>query len=127
MQRSKLLALTFLAAALLIGGAVGFTVDRMLVGDRACASHDRQSMRERMMTDLNLTAEQRVTFDSLLEKRHIDMSAIMDPLRPQLDSVREQTRVEIARMLDDRQRARYEQMLEEAKRARERREAEGKR
>ncbi len=127
MQRSKLLALSFLAAALLIGGAVGFTVDRMLVGERKCTSQDRQSMRERMMTDLNLTAEQRVTFDSLLEKRHTDMSAVMDPLRPQLDSIREQTRVEIARILDDHQRARYQKMLDEARLARERREAEGRR
>jgi hypothetical protein len=123
MQRSKLLALTFLAAALLIGGAVGFTVDRMMAGERSCAPGDRQSMRERMAADLSLTAAQRVTFDSLLENRHHEMNAVMEPVRPQLDSIRQQTRVEIARMLDDGQRVRYEQMLEEARVAREKREA----
>lgn len=123
MQRSKTLALSFLAGALLIGGALGFTVDRVFVGDRACEKRgDRMAMRERMAADLGLTTAQRAAVDSLLEKRHADMDAIMSQVRPQLDSVRTQARVDIANLLDDRQKARYERMLEEAKAARERRE-----
>ncbi len=125
MQRSKLLALSFLAAAVVIGGALGFTADRVFAGERKCMQGDRTAMRERMATDLNLTPAQRVAFDSLLEKRHIDMDAVMEPVRPTLDSIRQQTRVEIARILDDRQRVRYEQMLAEAKAERERRERAG--
>jgi hypothetical protein len=36
MQRSRSLALMFLLGALLVGGALGFTADRVLTGDR-CA------------------------------------------------------------------------------------------
>jgi hypothetical protein len=123
MQRSKLLALSFLAGALLIGGALGFTADRMIGSEKACVRADRQAMRERMAADLNLTPVQRQAFDSLLEKRHSDMDAVMSTVRPQLDSIRQETRQQMARMLDDQQRARYEKMLEEAKAEQARREA----
>lgn len=122
MQRSKLLALSFLAGALLIGGALGFTADRVFAGERSCVRGDRTAMREKMARDLSLTATQRLTVDSLLEKRHHDMSAAMEPIRPRLDSIRQETRVQIARILDERQRVRYEQMLAEVKAERDRRE-----
>lgn len=116
MQRSKTLALAFLLGALLVGGVLGFTADRVMAGERVCMRHDRAAMRAVLAEELGLTPSQRAAVDSLLDKRHRDLTAVMDPIRPRLDSIRENTRVEIARLLDDEQRVRYEKWMA-AKRA----------
>jgi hypothetical protein len=42
MQRSRSLALMFLLGALLVGGALGFTADRMLAGGRCANNGDNR-------------------------------------------------------------------------------------
>ena len=111
MQRSKALALVFLLGTLLVGGVLGFTADRVMTGDRACLRADRAAMRELFARELGLSASQRAAVDSLLDKRHRDMTAVMDPMRPRLDSIRDNTRAEIARLLDADQRARYDRWI----------------
>ncbi|HJU90461.1 MAG TPA: hypothetical protein VJ672_13820 [Gemmatimonadaceae bacterium] len=113
MQRSKALALAFLLGTLLVGGVLGFTADRVMSGDRACSRMDRATMRELLARELSLSPSQRAAVDSLLDKRHRDMTAVMDPVRPRLDSIRDNTRAEIARLLNDDQRARYDRWIAE--------------
>jgi hypothetical protein len=96
MQRSKALALVFLLGTLLVGGVLGFTADRVMTGDRECRRADRAAMRELFARELGLSASQR---------------ADMDPMRPRLDSIRDNTRAEIARLLDADQRARYDRWI----------------
>lgn len=120
MQRSKTLALVFLIGTLIVGGAVGFTVDRLLVRDACRHMTDRKTLRRTLADRLELTPTQRVTVDSILDKRHRDMNAVYDVVRPQiqpqLDSIRAAARVEISKVLDARQQERFQQMIEESKR-----------
>jgi hypothetical protein len=119
-RRSKALALIFLLGTLIVGGAVGFTVDRLLVRNACRDVADRKSLRRTLADRLELTPAQRVAVDSILDKRHRDMNAVYDVVRPQiqpqLDSIRAAARVEIAKLLDARQQTRFQQMIEESKR-----------
>jgi Spy/CpxP family protein refolding chaperone len=119
MGNSKRLALAFLFGALLVGGVLGFTTARVMGGRNTYL--ERPSMNQLLANDLHLTPEQRMQLDSILDRRHRDMSAIMDPVRPQLDSVRERARNEMRRMMTPEQRAAFEQILQqqEAQRAKE--------
>ncbi|HET7585698.1 MAG TPA: hypothetical protein VFK13_12360 [Gemmatimonadaceae bacterium] len=115
MQRSKSVALAFLLGALVVGGGLGFTVDRALLRQSICKEYnDRPSARRRLADELQLTASQRATLDSVLDRRHEQMSTVVRQIRPQMDSVRDRTRQEIARMLNPQQRARFEALIREA-------------
>lgn len=116
MQRSKVLALVFLVGTLVVGGAVGFTVDRLLVKDVCRSASDRVGLREYLGERLDLTLAQRAAVDSILDKRHRDMSAVIAPVRPRLDSIRIAARAEIFKLLDERQRPRFQRLIDESKR-----------
>ncbi|MEJ7810392.1 MAG: hypothetical protein WKG32_08255 [Gemmatimonadaceae bacterium] len=116
MGSSKRLAIVFLVGALLVGASVTYAAERFM-GKTDCArTQDRPGMRERLATDLELSAEQRVLLDSILDRRHHDMTAVMSTVRPQLDSIRTRARGEIARMLNDDQRVVFQRQIEEGKR-----------
>jgi hypothetical protein len=119
-RRSKALALIFLIGTLVVGGAVGFTVDRLLVRNTCRDVADRKTLRRTLADRLELTPTQRVAVDSILDKRHRDMNAVYDVVRPQiqpkLDSIRIAARAEISKLLDARQRVRFLQMIEESQR-----------
>jgi hypothetical protein len=120
MQRSKALALVFLVGTLVVGGAVGFTVDRLLVKDSCKNISDRQAFREQFAERLELTKAQRAAVDSILDKRHRDIKTVVDsvvsPVRPRLDSIRIAARAEIFKLLDERQKPRFQQLIDESKR-----------
>src|SRR5919202_1077180 len=116
MQRSKALALTALVGALIVGGAFGFTGHRVLGRDPCRNPGDRAAMRRFLADELELTPTQRVTVDSILDKRHRDMSAVIAPVKPQLDSIRSAARAEINKLLDEKQRRRFQQLIEDSKR-----------
>jgi len=117
MQRSKTLALLALIGALVVGGAMGFTVDRLVARDACTNGASRQSLQDYLADRLALTAAQRASVDSILDKRHRDMSAVVDPIRPRLDSIRLGARAEIFKVLDPPQRARFQQIIDESQRA----------
>ncbi|MEP6690713.1 MAG: hypothetical protein ABJD07_06115 [Gemmatimonadaceae bacterium] len=109
MHRSKGLALSFLLGALLVGGALGFTADRLVGPHRSART--RVEMRERVARELELTPAQRVAVDSILEKRHRDFEATMAPLQPRLDSIRHKTQQDIRQLLNDGQRQKLDVMM----------------
>src|SRR5918993_4007168 len=111
-RRSKHLAMMFLLGALLVGGALGFTVDRIMVNDRICPPLGAQNaMRARLADDLSLNAAQRVWFDSILDRRNEVFDSIARPVKPQMDSVRRAARAEIRRRLEPAQRERWDEHL----------------
>ncbi len=115
MRKSKSLALGFLLGALVAGGALGFSLDRVLTRPSCDASTDRQAVRAYMASKLQLSPLQRAQVDSLLDNRHREMARIVAPVRPQLDSVREATRVQIKKLLDVGQQRRFQDWVDESK------------
>jgi hypothetical protein len=115
MRKSKSLAAGFLLGTLVCGGALGFSLDRVLTRPACDANTDRQAVRAYMASKLQLSALQRAQVDSLLDIRHREISKIVAPVRPQLDSVREATRVQITRLLDAGQQQRFKDWVDESK------------
>ena len=119
MQRSKQTALMFLLGALLVGGAVGFSADRVILKDQICPKgKDQKGLRARMFNELDLTAEQRASMDSILDERHRQMRALMAPVRPRLDSISEASWAQMTTIMTDAQRAEFERMRREWQAAR---------
>lgn len=111
MERSKNVAFLFLLGALVVGGALGFSADRLMVRDQICPRWASQrGMRTRLNDVLELSAAQRASVDSILDERNRQMTGLLKPIRPQMDSIKEGARAQISRLLDDRQRARFEEM-----------------
>ena len=110
MQQSKNLAIAFLLGAVVVGGALGFTADRMYLRDRISRPEGgRPSLADRLQLD----ATQRARLDSLLDDRHRRMDLVMAPVRPTLDSIKAHTRDEIRLILNPTQRAEFEKVLAE--------------
>lgn len=108
--RSKQLAMFFLLGAVLVGGVLGFTANRVLGTDTCTQATTRKAKRDHFHKELELTAAQRVTVDSLLDRKLAQIATVMSPIQPQLDAISDSTRAQIAKVLTDQQRARFEQM-----------------
>jgi Spy/CpxP family protein refolding chaperone len=104
MQRSKQQALMFLLGAVLVGGALGFSADRVLGHEKA----RHWAGRTRMYDDLALTQEQRQRMDSLLDDRNCQINAVMKPVRTQLDSIKDVAHQQMLQILTPEQQARLE-------------------
>jgi hypothetical protein len=117
MQRSKNLALMFLLGAVLVGGALGFTADRVILGNR-----EKDNSRASFYDELGLSEVQRASFDSILDDRHRKFNELLKPIRPQMDSVRENARDAMRAVLNPEQRERYENILASQRRNSTRRE-----
>jgi Spy/CpxP family protein refolding chaperone len=108
MTRSKQQAMMFLLGAVLVGGALGFSADRVL-NDKP----RNWAPRQRMYEDLALTETQRVTMDSLLDEQNCRVGALMKPVRPRLDSIRSLARQQMAQILTPEQVAKLESRRQE--------------
>ena len=114
MNDSKNLAMMFLLGAFLTGGVLGFTADRYMNRDRVCTSSNSSSAVMDMMTQrLHLSGEQRQTIDSILDQRSKQYRVVMEPVRPRLDSIKENARDQMRRVLSEEQRAEFEALITE--------------
>jgi hypothetical protein len=99
MQRSKQQALMFLLGAVLVGGVLGFSADRVI--------RDRQKHwgpRMNMYNDLKLSETQRARMDSLLDDRNCQIGAVMKPVSPQIDAIKKAAHEEILAIMTPEQR-----------------------
>ncbi len=111
MTRPKSVALAFLLGALLVGGLLGFTVDRVLMQDRIRDSMDQRGLRSRLAQDLSLTGPQSTAVDSILDVRNRRIDDVVAPVRPQMDSIMEVARDEIRALLTADQRSKFEEKV----------------
>lgn len=109
MQRSKQQALMFLLGAMLVGGVLGFSADRLWEKERG----GHWARRARMYDDLALSGIQRARLDSLLDERNCQIRAVMAPVRPQLDSIKSVANRQIMAILTPEQRVKLERRREE--------------
>ena len=111
MQRSKNLAMMFLLGAVLVGGALGFTADRVWMRDAAC--NDPRASRALLYDRLELNGAQRAAWDSILDDRHRQFDSLFKPIKPQMDSIRSRSRAQMRALLTTpEQRARFEAILQ---------------
>ena len=124
MQRSKQQALMFLLGAVLVGGVLGFSAERVM-------SHTDKdhswAARTAMYDDLGLSPAQRAAMDSALDEKKRRVDSLLKPVKPQIDSVRAIARAQFYRIFTSAQRAKFETRVredstrrEQAHRARER-------
>jgi Spy/CpxP family protein refolding chaperone len=104
MQRPKQQALAFLLGAVLVGGVVGFSADRVFRRDDSSVAAKRKAMYD----DLGLQPAQRAAMDSLFDARDCQYDAIFRPIRPALDSLKSATRARMDHILTPKQRLKLE-------------------
>ena len=113
MERPKQQALAFLLGALLVGGVLGFSADRVLRQDELTPAQRRAQFYE----DIGITAQQRPILDSLLDARNCRMDSVVKGFQPKLDSIKKASRAEMDRLLTPDQHARLEaRRMDDAKR-----------
>jgi hypothetical protein len=113
---SKNAALAFLLGAALVGGAFGFTADRLVTRDRICPRWgDEQAMRHRFGDELNLSTAQRAAVDTILTAKHRAIAALVKPIRPELDSISDEATRRIKARLDPDQQVTFDRMYKDMK------------
>ena len=111
MQRSKQQAMMFLLGAVLVGGVLGFSADRVFRADPK-----NWVGRTRMYDDLGLSEAQRVRMDSLLDDRVCQINAVMKPVRPHLDSIKKTAHQQMLQILTTDQQQKLEMRRKEMER-----------
>jgi hypothetical protein len=104
MDRPKQQAIAFLLGAVLVGGVVGFSADRMFRHDDMSIAEKRKAMYD----DLDMSAPQRMAMDSLFDARNCQYDAIFRPIQPALDSLRSATRDKMNQILTAEQRSKLD-------------------
>ena len=104
MDRPKQQAIAFLLGAVLVGGVVGFSADRIFRHDEMSIAEKRKAMYD----DLGMSPTQRVAMDSLFDARNCQYDAIFRPIQPALDSLRSATRDKMNQILSAEQRAKLD-------------------
>ena len=116
MQRSKYLALLLPLGTATASYALGFTSERMMGQSRAGSCQgggDQRAMRTRLGEELALSAEQRAQLDRILDERHRQMSVVLAPVRPKMDSISAAARSQIRAMLGADQQERFDRFHRE--------------
>ena len=104
MERPKQQALAFLLGAVLVGGVVGFSADRMFRQQ----DQTLEARRQRMYDDLGLAPKQRVALDSVFDASNCQLDQLFSPLQPSYDSITASRRAQIDAILTPEQRTRLE-------------------
>ncbi|MEP7343621.1 MAG: hypothetical protein ABI877_00080 [Gemmatimonadaceae bacterium] len=114
MTQSKQQAMMFLLGAVLVGGALGFTADRVMIQDRLCATDaSKKDARAMFAQRLQLTNDQERKVDSILDERHRQWEVLMAPIQGKLDSVKLHSRAQIRLLLDGDQTKAFEAFIAE--------------
>jgi Spy/CpxP family protein refolding chaperone len=120
MQRSKQQALAFLLGAVLVGGVLGFSADRMIGHQRFTSQYGPRS---KFYDELGLSQKQRDAIDSLSSEQECAVRALLSPQKTALDSIRGSFRSQIRSVFTADQQVKLEERDKEMKARRQAREA----
>jgi len=104
MQRPKQQALAFLLGALIVGGVLGFSADRVIRRDDQTPMARRAAFYEAIA----LTPAQKPSMDSILDARNCQMDSVVKTIQPTLDSIKTASRVAMDQILTPEQHAKIE-------------------
>jgi hypothetical protein len=117
MRQSKNLAMMFLLGAFLVGGALGFSADRYIHRDQVCTTKAQGSpaagLLDILATRLRLDSAQSQAVDAILDERAAQYKKAWEPLKPRMDSIKENSRSQIRRLLTPEQIREFEALLVE--------------
>jgi hypothetical protein len=105
MQRSKQQALMFLLGAVLVGGVLGFSADRVIT------VHKRQRtwvQRKSLYDELDVSQAQRTRMDSIFDEVGCQIEDIMRPVQSSIDSLKRKSRVDWLAVMTEAQRAQFD-------------------
>lgn len=111
MQQSKNVAMAFLLGAFLTGGVLGFSANRYMGRDLVCTPKGANPLVEMLGRKLGLDASQKARIDSILDRRSAQYKVAMTPIRPQLDSIKLESREQMRRVLTQEQKLEFEALL----------------
>lgn len=123
--KSKVWALALLLGVLLVGGVAGAAVDRVLIGrpttaetrERRDGDRDRRGRYlDRLVTELELTEEQRAEIEILISRHHEQLTAQWREMRTLVEEHQGQLRAAIREVLRPEQLPAYEALLEKESR-----------
>ena len=106
LPKSKLLAISLLAAVGVTGFAAGAATMTRAEPRRADNSYSG-----RLTEQLGLSPAQHDSIRAIMDKHRAEMQTIIAPVKERLDSNRAQAREEIKALLTSGQRARYEELI----------------
>lgn len=117
-SRGKSVAIAFLLGAFLTGGTLGFAYGRTTGTTKkddstATREYNYSSMVRELQRDLSLTDAQTAVVDSIFKWRRARHNELMSPIQPAIDSVRDSARALIKLRLDERQRVKFQQLLDD--------------
>jgi Spy/CpxP family protein refolding chaperone len=104
MQRPRQQAIAFLLGAVLVGGVVGLSADRVFHREDSSVAAKRKAMYD----DLDLQPTQRAAMDAVFDARNCQYDRIFAPIQPTLDSLKTATREKINAILSPEQRLKLE-------------------
>src|SRR5215471_3714182 len=110
MQRPQEIALAVLTTALIAGGALGYAGGRYAAA-RETMPGERGAMRHYIAAQLDLDPAQIAKMDTILDARRDEMTRIIAPVKPQLDSSRATARAKIMAILTPAQQKRFQEIL----------------
>jgi hypothetical protein len=84
MVRSKQQSLMFLLGAVIVGGVLGFSADRVVAASKAPRSW---AQRNSLYDELGVTGAQRTKIDSLLDESSCVVDSLWKPIKPAMDSL----------------------------------------
>ena len=114
MKDSKNLALMFLLGAFLTGGVLGFTANGYMKRDQVCTSgNGSTNLLATLSERLRISSDQQHTVDSILDDRSRQYRALTEPIRPQVDAIKENAREQIRRVLTEEQKREFQALIEE--------------
>lgn len=107
MERPKQQALLFLLGAVLVGGVLGFSADRVMQ-----RRPHNWAERTTMYDDIGMSTAQRFSSDSIWDATNCAISQVYSPLRPVLDSIRDAGGKHFRALLTSEQLAKLEARLQ---------------
>ncbi len=112
-NRSKLWAVFLLLATFAAGAVMGGAATAAWgTGERRSrGSDDRRARFTALLTEeLSLTTDQRDSVSAIFERHHTALRLVWDEVRPRFEAIRGDLRADVARLLDERQRAEYRRL-----------------
>jgi Spy/CpxP family protein refolding chaperone len=127
MTKPTRLAVLYLAVVFVAGGLFGFMAHG-LYSQRSARAAPRPTQKEfrdryvsKLQNDLALTAEQTTQVITILDETNERFRELRNRMDPEFDAIRSQQRQRIMALLNPEQQAKYQQILEEWRKQREKR------